>query len=156
MTGNGLLPPPVVVLDSFPLSNATNPRGTVSNLETAQWLQRLGDMRVRVIVPEIVDYEVRRELIRAKKITGLQRLDSLYENQVEYLELKTPMMRRAAEMWSIARQKGRPTAPDLSLDADMILCAQVESLGQVGAVIATTNVGHLSLFCDARDWHTIR
>jgi hypothetical protein len=156
MSRIALLLPPVVVLDSFPLSNATNPRGTEANLQCAHWLQRLGDAGIRVIVPEIVDYEVRRELMRSKKLIGLGRLDGLYENQVEYLELRTSMMRRAAEMWSIARQRGRPTAPDLSLDADMILCAQVESLGKVGAVIATTNVGHLSLFCDAREWHSIK
>lgn len=156
MSSNGLLLPPVVVLDSAPLSNASNPKGTAANLEYGRWLQRLGDLGVRVIVPEIVDYEVRRELIRAKKAKGLQRLAALYENHVEYLALDTAMMRRAAEMWAIARQRGRPTAPDLSLDADMILCAQAESLGKIGAVIATTNVAHLSLFCDAREWHTIR
>src|SRR5688572_8870546 len=112
MSSAGILVPPVVVLDSGPLSNATNPRSTDATLECGRWLQRLSDLGVRVIVPEIIDYEVRRELIRAKKISGLRRLSGFYENDVEYLRLTTPMMRRAAEMWALARQAGRPTAPD--------------------------------------------
>jgi hypothetical protein len=31
----------------------------------------------RVILPEIADYKVRRELIRAKRLEGIQRLDLL-------------------------------------------------------------------------------
>ena len=62
-------------------------------------------------------------------------------------------MRRAAEMWAIARQQGTPTADPREIDADVILAAQAES---VGAVVATENVGHLSLFVDARRWREIR
>jgi hypothetical protein len=45
----------------------------------------------------------------------------------------------------------------LSLDADMILAAQADSLKRTGdnAVIATTNVRHLALFTTARVWRDV-
>ena len=54
---------------------------------------------VRVIVPEIVDYELRRELLRAGKTTSLQRLDQLIAHPViTYLRLTTSAMKRAAQL----------------------------------------------------------
>lgn len=108
----------------------------------------------RVIVPEIADYEVRRELLRANKPTSVARLDALAA-ATEYLPLNTQAMRRAAELWAIARQTGQPTAGDNTVDADVILIAQVETLGVANAVIATTNVGHLSRFFPTELWTAI-
>ena len=48
------------------------------------WLQSLIEAGVRVIVPEIADYEVRRELLRANKVHGLALLDTLAES-LDYL-----------------------------------------------------------------------
>ena len=60
-----------------------------------------------------------------------------------------------AVFWAEARQQGRQTAGDQSLDADVLLAGQAHALsGDV--VIATTNVGHLSRFVAAEEWHTIR
>jgi predicted nucleic acid-binding protein len=64
-----------VVLDSGPLSLATNPKDDADTRECAQWLQELSDAEVPVYIPEIVDYELRRELLRANKVKGLRRLD---------------------------------------------------------------------------------
>jgi len=61
-------------------------------------------------------------------------------------------MRQAAEFWAQARKAGRATADDKALDGDVILAAQAH---QVGAVVATENVGHLSRFVDARNWKEI-
>ncbi len=108
----------------------------------------------RVIVPEIADYEVRRELLRANKASGLARLDAL-ARLLEYLPLTTAAMRQAAVFWAQARQQGRPTADDKALDGDMILAAQAVTLGVADVVIATTNVGHLSRFASAALWPDI-
>ena len=109
-----------------------------------------------VAIPEVADYEVRRELLRAGKVKGLATLDVLKASLV-YLPITTETMLRAAEFWARARQQGRPTAPDAALDCDVILAAQAVLLSAAGddVVIATTNVGHLSLFADARLWRTI-
>jgi len=66
-------------------------------------------------------------------------------------------MKRAAQLWAQARKEGRPTAPKEALDADVILAAQTLSLEPThgSAVVATTNVGHLRRFVDARTWREI-
>ena len=111
-----------------------------------------------VIVPEIADYEVRRELIRVRSVGGLVRLDNL-EATSTYDPITTRIMRKAAEFWADLRNRGVPTAPDPSLDADAILAAQAALIGGPGdtATIATGNARHLARFpgIDARDWSTI-
>ena len=74
----------VVLLDAGPLGLATNPKNSPQASQCTQWLQSVVSSRARVIVPEIADYEVRRELLRANKQRGLERLDELI-GLLEYL-----------------------------------------------------------------------
>ena len=108
------------------------------------------------MLPEIADYEVRRELIRAGKVAGVIQLDVL-KSVIRYLPITTEAMLLAAEFWAEARRAGRPTADPNALDGDVILAAQAKLLADEGneVIIATTNVGHLFLFIDARDWRLI-
>ena len=76
-----------------------------------------------MLIPEIADYEIRREILRAEKIEGLRRLDALVE-ALEYIPLTTAMMRQAAAFWAETRKQGRPTADDKALDGDVILAAK--------------------------------
>lgn len=145
----------VVLLDAGVIGLLTNPNRTPNNVACARWLQAIAMASIRVIVPEIADYEVRRELLRAKKVNGLRRLDELIDG-IEYLPITTPAMRQAALFWAQARQQGQPTAGDKTIDADMILVAQAVVLNVADAVIATTNVGHLSRFFHADLWGNIR
>lgn len=108
----------------------------------------------RVIVPEITDYEVRRELLRIGSTKGIAKLDSLALT-IEYLPLTTSVMRLAADLWAQMRQAGRPTAGDRAIDADVNLAAQAIGLSIADIVIATTNVGHLSRFVPAKLCQTI-
>ena len=103
-----------VLLDAGPLGLVTNPRRSRPSIACAQWLQALVADGSRVIVPEIADYEVRRELLRANKARGLERLDALAD-LLEYLPLTTAALRQAAIFWAQARQQGRPTADDKAL-----------------------------------------
>jgi hypothetical protein len=100
---------------------------------------------------------LRRELIRAKRTKGIARLDAL-ERRIEYLPLSTIAMRKAAEFWADARNRGIPTAGDAALDGDMILAAQAATYvgGEEAPVIATTNDAHLSLFAHADKWQNIK
>lgn len=145
----------VVLLDAGPLGLVTNPKRSPQSTACAQWLRSLITQGVRVTVPEIADYEVRRELLRANKTKGIMRLEALAE-RLEYLPITTAAMRQAAFFWARARQQGQPTASDHALDGDMILAAQASTLGVAEAVIATTNVGHLSRFVTADLWQNIR
>ena len=95
--------------------------------------------------------------MRAGKSRGIARLDEL-KRALDYLPLSTEIMLQAARFWAQARQQGRPTAGDTALDADVILAAQASVLAaETGdqVIVATTNVGHLSLFVDARRWSEI-
>jgi predicted nucleic acid-binding protein len=143
-----------VFLDSGPLGLLSSPHTTPSPVACRQWAKRLQAASRRIIVPEITDYEVRRELLRANKPRSIVLLDALAQ-QLEYLALTTAAMRRAAELWAQARQQGQATAGDNTIDADMILTAQALTLGAPNVIIATTNVGHLSRFVPADLWQNI-
>ena len=112
-----------VLLDAGPLGLVTNPRASQESLACSQWMELLLLNGIRVAIPEIADYEIRRELLRANKTRGLERLDALKET-IEYIPITTSVMLKAAEFWAQARQQGRPTADDKALDADVILAAQ--------------------------------
>ena len=141
----------IVLLDAGPLGMISNPSATPANLECYNWMESLIMSGCRVIVPEIADYEVRRELLRAGKTRGLARLD-LLKNTLDYLPLTTDVMLKAAELWAWSRNQGKPTADAKALDCDVILAAQALA---AGGIVATENVGHLSLFTEAKDWRDI-
>ena len=67
----------VVLLDTGIIGLITNPKRAPESLACNCWLQTLIKAAIRVILPEIADYEVRRELLRANKIKGIKRLDEL-------------------------------------------------------------------------------
>ncbi|MEG4944316.1 nuclease [Microcoleus sp. F4-D5] len=144
----------VVFLDAGPIGLVTNPKLSPESTLCTRWLQALIISDTRVIIPEITDYEVRRELLRTNKVRGIARLDEL-ANLAEYLPITTAAMRQAAMFWAQARQQGQPTAGDKTIDSDMILAAQATTLDVVDVVIATTNVGHLSRFAPADLWRNI-
>jgi predicted nucleic acid-binding protein len=144
-----------VILDAGPLGAACNPLATPMALACTQWLQQLVSAGFPVIVPEIADYEVRRELLRGGMIQSIARLDQLGQ-ACRYLPITTAAMRKAAEFWAQARQQGYPSASDPRLDADVILAAQAATLGDATVIIATTNVAHLNRFVTADFWQNIR
>ena len=104
--------------------------------------------------PKFADYEVRRELIRARKQAGLMRLDALVE-LLDYAPIDTATMRHAAVLWAQARQAGKPTADRHALDGDVILAAQALTIEHSEVVVATTNVGHLARFVKSALWNDI-
>ncbi len=144
----------IVLLDSGPLGMVSHPK---MNRDVADWLRQLLTSGATVLVPEICDYEVRRELLRVRKTASVERLDELKQT-LGYLPITTDAMLMAAQFWADARNLGRPTSKDDSLDADVILAGQSAALaeGDQRPVIATTNVKHLSRFAQASLWHDVR
>jgi len=143
-----------ILLDSGPLGLVTNPGASPLAAACGYWVVDAIGSGSSVMVPEIADYEVRRELIRARRTAGIARLDA-FIGQVEFLPIKTAAMRRAAAFWAEARQQGRPTAPDPALDADVILAAQAATLERTDVIVATTNPKHLSRYVAAELWTDI-
>lgn len=141
-----------LVLDASPLSLLCHPDLSIPIVaEINQWLEAQDVAGRKIHIPEIAHYEVRRELVRLRKIRSIRRLDALIES-TSYLPLNTATVLRACEFWAQARQQGLPTASADALDADVILAAQTE---RAGGVVATHNIGHLSRFVDARHWRDI-
>lgn len=146
----------VIILDTGPLGMVTHPGGGQQVEACKNWLLELLSNGTQVIVPEIADYELRRELLRAGKTGSVDRLDALTAT-LNYLPMTTAAMRRAAELWADLRRKGRPTADPAALDGDVILAAQALTTGlsPERVVVATTNPGHLSLMVQAEHWEKI-
>jgi predicted nucleic acid-binding protein len=146
----------IVLLDSGPLGLAAHPQGNAIAQACQTWLAELSLRSYVAVIPEIADYEVRRELLRAGKTRSVRRLDQLQQPFTD-LPITTAVMLKAAELWAEVRQAGLPTADPKALDGDVILAAQA-LLAQNGGhevIVATSNVGHLARFITAADWQAI-
>ncbi|CAN5753638.1 hypothetical protein BH24ACT4_BH24ACT4_02740 [soil metagenome] len=143
----------LILLDSGPLGLLSNPSTAAEPRRCRDWMRGHLSANHHVVVAEIADYEVRRGLLRAGKDLGIDRLDGLITG-LGLEPLTTTAMRQAAQFWADARQGGRPTAPDLALDGDVILAAQAAGLAVLhqDVVVATTNPKHLARFVPARHW----
>jgi predicted nucleic acid-binding protein len=140
-------------LDSGPLSLLTHPKPLA---EFTAWFNSRMLSDDVIMIPEIADYEVRRELLRARKLHSVARLDTLYAT-VPYLPLTTADYRLAAQFWADARNAGVPTADSKALDADVILAAQATNLRSefYEPVVVTTNLAHLARFVPASEWQSL-
>jgi len=63
-----------VLLDAGPLGMISHPR---AGGDIVEWLATLVAAGVEVLIPEVADYEVRRELLRSGRGRGIERLDLL-------------------------------------------------------------------------------
>jgi predicted nucleic acid-binding protein len=147
-----------IFLDAGPLGLLTNPARSAQTVACLRWAVDMMTAGHRLLVPAIADYEVRRELERAGKTSGIAALDawnSAYPGR--YLLLTEAAMRLAAKLWAQARNTGIPTADPKSLDADVLIAAQALDMGLPASdfIIATTNVGHLAQFVPADLWTNI-
>jgi len=134
-----------VMLDSGPLGKIAHPR---PNTEISGWLLKVLRANITVIIPEIADYEVRRNLLLSDLKKSVIRLDQL-KQVLFYQPITTEIMLNAAMLWAKARKLGKPTADPKELDGDVILSAQAR---YADAIIITENIGHLSFFTDAVHW----
>jgi hypothetical protein len=106
-----------VVLDAGILGLLTNPKRSDIGEACGRWLQSMIVSNCPILVPEITDYEIRRELLRSNKLNGLRRLDSfIASNAVTYLPIDTAVMRQAALLWAEARQQGRQQSSSCGYD----------------------------------------
>jgi predicted nucleic acid-binding protein len=138
----------VVVLDSGPLGKIVHPR---LSKDISGWLLQLLDAGVKIVLPEIADYEIRRSCLLIDSQKSIARLDDL-KSTLTYLPINTEAMLTAAQLWASVRKQGFRTADDKAIDGDVILAAQAI---QVQGIVATENVKHLSRLVDADEWKNI-
>ena len=119
-----------------------------------QWVavKRTGS---EVCVTPLTLYEARRDLVRARSVRKLARLDQFCQSLTP-LAVSDAAWERATDFWAIVRRQGRSTASPLALDADAILAGVAATCGQPedAVIVATTNIRHLGWFpgIDARLW----
>lgn len=101
-----------------------------------------------VLVSEVADYELRRELIRIGATRSLSRLDEL-GRELRYVPVTTATWRSAARLWAWVRRTGKTTAANDGLDGDVLIAAQAIS---EDAVVITTNVRHFEPMVRAMHW----
>ena len=141
----------IIVLDTGPAGKIAHPR---VDTHVQQWLAERIAAGDQIALPEIVDYELRRNfLLEVRRgntsfTRSLQRLDEL-RNTLVFLPLNSDIMLKAAELWADTRIRGKPTADDKALDGDVILAAQAL---QIDGTIVTENPGHLALFAKVERW----
>ena len=146
-----------IFLDSGPLGLITHPRQTAEVTAITEWLARMLKSGNRVLVPAIIYYELKRELLRANKPFSIGRLDVFSRTSNRYIPLTDDALHLSADLWAKARQEGRPTADSKELDIDVILAAQALSFGAPASdvVVATMNARHLAQFVAAKHWTEI-
>lgn len=154
--------PIAVVLNTSPLGLLTQRPGHPGGDACKLWAADLDHSGCLFFVPEIADYELRREFMRLGNSPALSLLD-VFNSTVtgQYLPLTTPAVRLVADLWARVRNQGKTTAPPEALDADALIAAQANLLppavfGLSAVVVATANVGHLSALTSAVLWSDIR
>ncbi len=156
------MPLRVAFLDTGPLGLATQKKGHPEGDACRQWMDDLEKSGVVILVPEIADYELRRELVRSGNANALHRLDDFVDRQERLIPLQTPALRDATRLWAEAQNAGQPTAPPHALDGDVILAAQVlqfcvaQRISSPDVIVATVNVRHISRFVPSDEWQNIR
>lgn len=144
----------VLVLDTGPAGKIAHPRIAP---DLSHWLLTSLAAGDTIVLPEIVDYELRRnfllEIARGHYTfrRSLERLDQL-RTTLAFLPLNSAAMIQAAELWAYMRAKGKPTADRQALDGDVILAAQAL---QVAGIVVTENIGHLAELTEARTWQEL-
>jgi predicted nucleic acid-binding protein len=146
----------VIILDTGPFGLVAGPGRSPIASRCHLWVRSLLVAGVRVVVPEVVDYEVRRELLRRGATAGVARLDRALA-AFDFAPITRDVMLRAAELWALARRGGFPGAGPDALHCDVIIAATAELAASSGdsVTVGTTNVGHLSRFVDAQVWDRI-
>lgn len=139
-----------------------------------KWFDTLFLRGVRIVTSDLCHYEVMRGLISSsirlskagfqptnEAAPGIKSLELLkVDGFLEFLPVSTEALDLAANLWARAFTSGQTTRDEKDIDIDIIISAQYQLLrdefpGQ-RVIMATTNLKHLSIFCDAANWRDIK
>jgi predicted nucleic acid-binding protein len=109
----------IVFLDTSILGKLSNPNPEA--IQCQIWFERLLARGVYLTSSALCFYELKRSLILSVKqginSQGLEKLNYLRQ-LIDVLEVDEKTADLAAEIWSLSRLQGSPTAPETSLDRD--------------------------------------
>lgn len=125
--------------------------------QCTKWFERLLSKGARIIVSDICDYEVRRELIRINS-KSVQELDNL-RDLIEFKPVTFAVLEKAAELWAEARYLSQSNKIKENIDLDCILAAQwcllKEQYPGRQVIIATKNIKDFQRVTDCDVWQNI-
>jgi predicted nucleic acid-binding protein len=134
-----------LLLDTSVLGRICHPR---KYLDVRAWfLRALIDHDL--LLSEVADYELRRELLRLESKRSIARLDEL-TREIQYVPMTTATWRSAAKLWAEQRRAGRPTGD--GLDADLMIVSQARE--ELAAVV-TLNEKHFAGLVDVYSWTAV-
>ncbi len=93
----------IILLDTGPLGLITHPKASRESDQCNQWMRAQLQKGVRVLVPGITDYELRREMLLTGSTKGIIKLDAL-RNAIGFVPITTAVMDQAAVFWAQARK----------------------------------------------------
>jgi predicted nucleic acid-binding protein len=136
-----------LLLDTAVLGEVCHPR---KYADVRAWLGR-AVVHHDILISEVADYELRRELLRICSHRSLDRLDEL-TRELTYVPMATSTWRAAAKLWATLRRTGTVTAAPNALDGDVLIAAQ--ALAE-GASVVTPNVRHFEAIVPAFAWRDV-
>lgn len=136
-----------LLLDTAVLGEVCHPR---KYADVRTWLARVVAHH-DVLISEVADYELRRELLRISSHRSLDRLDEL-TRELTYVPMATSTWRAAAKLWATLRNAGTVTAAPNALDGDVLIAAQ--ALAE-GASVVTPSVRHFEAIVSALAWRDV-
>ena len=143
----------IFIFDSDPAGLACHDPGNPERGDLRIWMFKESADKAIFVIPAIVDYEIRRELIRSEAWDGVKRLDVLYsDNHARHLSISDAALRTAAKLWADARRRGEQTSHDHALDGDVILSAQAMEFCSDADdwQVITENVDHIARYVGDR------
>ncbi len=150
----------LVALDTGVLGLVTHPKPSPEAAACSAWVATLTRNGVRVVVPAIADYELRREYELRNAFKAISELNTA-KSLFGWLSITDETLQRAAQLWAQSRRMGQPTSDAKALDGDCILVAQTQleaerlNLQPNQWIIATTDVGDLPRLAPAQRWSDI-
>jgi predicted nucleic acid-binding protein len=134
-----------LLLDTGVLGQVCHPR---KYNDVRAWFRRAVEEH-ELLLSELADYELRRELLRIDSRTSLRRLDEL-TRELQYVPVTTATWRATARLWADQRRAGRPTGE--GLDGDLLLTVQARD--ELAAVV-THNEKHFAGLVDVYAWASV-
>jgi predicted nucleic acid-binding protein len=149
----------VALIDSGPLNEIVKPQPSV---DVSRWLKFIDEKRIAIRVPEIIDYELRREIVLQCLIGTNDSYKSLhklnkYRQTKRFISINPSVtLTDACEIWAKLREKGQGTSDNKNIDVDVILAAQAISMKNDfdEVIIVTGNLSDIQRFCylDIQVW----
>lgn len=142
----------IILLDTEVLGKICHKNLERDLVKVLQYLER---EKIGLRVPEICDYELRRNLLLENLAKSIRRLNKFRKtDRLFFFDTNTMII--AAEIWSVIRKQGNPTENKDSLDGDVILAAQAYQLKAYyeEIIILTTNAKDIAKFnyLDLKTW----